>query len=81
VSSPAAAPKRLTAAAVARALGISASSVRRCSDRGELPCDRVLSGERRYDPAAVTAFARLRRLPLPPWAAGSDDGFTGGAGI
>lgn len=50
---------------VARALGVSDRTVKNWDASGLLRPARLPSGARRYDPAAVLAFARRHGVPLP----------------
>jgi len=53
--------RSLTIGQTAEWLGVSVATVRRLADCGQLPCHRLPSGYRRFDPSDVLDFARSLR--------------------
>jgi len=51
--------RSLNVSEVADLLGVSADTIRRLADKGHLPCHRLPSGYRRFDPGDVLRFQRL----------------------
>lgn len=58
--------RSLNVSQTAGLLGVSADTVRRMADAGQLPCYRLPSGYRRFDTPDVLAFKRSMRPPATP---------------
>jgi len=53
-------------------LGVSADTVRRLADRGEIKTVRTVGGRRRLDGADLARFAQTRATTLPQWATATE---------
>jgi excisionase family DNA binding protein len=56
---------KLTPAAAAKRLGVSARTLTRYVEAGRLECERTPGGHRRFDPAAIDALLAEANPPTP----------------